>query len=281
MDRLELPNFNSKAEELKFISDNVYKLMHQKKAIIKQADGFAFVMPDTSLKGLVNVVDKARPGAVPNLETLEALKVEAIINTTNLLDSHNDVHIPGIWDKSLRENKMLMHVQEHKSHSFAAIIADGEDLKGSVKTYTWKELGFNYEGSTQALHFDSKVLKSRNAYMFGEYGKGHVKNHSVGMRYTKLLLAIGDKDIASAEQYENYEKYIEQIANRKAAEAKGWFWVVLEAKAIEGSAVPLGSNTVTPTHSVEAASKHSTEGDEQKALEAAKALQARKNMYNL
>ena len=41
--------------------------------------------------------------------------VKAIINTTGLIDSHQDLHIPGIWNKSVKENKSILHVQEHKS----------------------------------------------------------------------------------------------------------------------------------------------------------------------
>lgn len=277
MKRLKIPNFNSKAEELKFLQANKYALIHQKKSILKEADGFAFVPIDLGdpAAGASKIINKAAAVA----DDVETLLVKAIINTTNILDSHNDLHLPGIWDKSLKENRMIMHVQEHKSHEFKSIIADGEDLKAYAKNYTFKELGFNYEGKTQALVFDSMVRRKRNVYMFGQYNEGHVKNHSVGMRYMKLLLAIGDKDIASAEEYENYEKHIDLIANKDEANAKKWFWIVPEAKVIEGSAVPLGSNSVTPTQSVEAATKHSTEGNETAEDAAIKALQAKKNFY--
>ena len=34
------------------------------------------------------------------------------------------------------------------------------------------------------------------------------------------------------------------------ADERGYFWYVLEAKCVEGSAVPIGSNTATPTLSI-------------------------------
>ena len=37
------------------------------------------------------------------------------------------------------------------------------------------------------------------------------------------------------------------IKSKEIAEAQGYFWVVKEAKVIEGSAVPIGSNQFTPT----------------------------------
>jgi hypothetical protein len=138
-----------------------------------------------------------------------------------------------------------MHVQEHQSSSFDKIISSGDDLKASVKTMTWKELGLNAIGSTQALVFDSTVKASRNKYMFEQYKQGFVTNHSVGMRYVKLDIAINDTDYEKEKDY--YDKYITQVINSDDAEKQGYFWVVTEAKAIEGSAVPMGSNPITPT----------------------------------
>jgi hypothetical protein len=40
------------------------------------------------------------------------------------------------------------------------------------------------------------------------------------------------------------------IANKSAADEKGYFWAVTEAKLIEISAVVIGSNRITPTQSV-------------------------------
>ena len=44
-----------------------------------------------------------------------------------------------------------------------------------------------------------------------------------------------------------YDKYIDDILNKEEVKKDGYFWAVTEAKAIEGSAVPIGSNTITPT----------------------------------
>lgn len=129
--------------------------------------------------------------------------------------------------------------------SFAKIISKGKDLKATAKTYTWKELGFDFEGSTEALTFDSTVRAERNKQMFDLYRKGEVDNHSVGMRYVKLILAINDEEYGA--EFDAWEKYYPEIANKETADAEGFFWAVKEAKVIEGSAVPLGSNFATPT----------------------------------
>jgi trehalose/maltose hydrolase-like predicted phosphorylase len=39
------------------------------------------------------------------------------------MDSHSDVHIPGIWNKSLKDNPIQLHLQEHEM-AFANVISD-------------------------------------------------------------------------------------------------------------------------------------------------------------
>ncbi len=237
---METPDFKNKEEQIKFIVENKDVLIAQKKAEFKKADGFLYVHA-IDKDGKIKANKANEPIDVTNIDEL---KVTAIINTTNLMDNHRDVHMPGIWKKSLQENKMIMHLQEH-SMRFAGIIAEGNDLKAYTKFYKWSELGFEFEGDTQALVFESTVKKSRNEFMFEQYAKGFVKNHSVGMRYMKLLLAVNDESYGV--EFEAWEKYYPKIVNKEEADGRGYFYVVKEAKVIEGSAVPLGSNFATPT----------------------------------
>src|SRR5690606_39202898 len=91
--------------------------------------------------------------------------------------------------------------------------------------------------------------KGRNEYMFNQYAKGYVKQHSVGMRYKKLITCINDDDYPV--QKENWDKYFPEIVNKEEAEENGIFWAVLDAMILEGSAVLFGSNDTTPTYLVE------------------------------
>ena len=247
---LNIPSFETKKELIDFIVANKETLTTQKKSAIKYADGIGFPISSTSAveyKGRITFIEK--DGIIPKEveNDINQIQVKAIINTTNILDSHGDVHLKGIWNKSIKENKRIMHVQEHKSQEFDKIIASGDELKASVKDYSWKELGYDVEGKTQALVFDSTVKESRNPYMFEQYKNGYVNNHSVGMRYVKMDLAVNDKDYEKEKGL--YDKHIDSIANKSDAEDAGYFWVVSEAKVVEGSAVPSGSNPITPTMS--------------------------------
>lgn len=240
--KLTIPDFSNKKEMLDFLVANKEILMTQKKSVIKYADSVD--SPTFLAYEGIEVISKNEVLS----ENADEIQVKAVINTTNILDSHGDVHIKGLWNKSLKENKRIMHIQEHDSSSFNKIIASGEDLQASVKTMTWKSLGYDMEGSTQALIFDSNVKLSRNPFMFSQYKSGFVNNHSVGMRYVKMELAVNDKDYEKEKSI--FDKYIPEVVNRKEAEDAGFFWVVTEAKVIEGSAVPLGSNPITPTINV-------------------------------
>lgn len=232
--------FNTKKERIEWLIENKNSLIAQKKATLKTADAFGYVVPIYDAK---EDVYKAN-NPITNFEELDSIKVKAVINTTNVIDSHMDLHLKGIWNKSVKENKMIMHLAEHKM-TFDDIISDGANLKAYVQNTTWRDLGYNLDGETQALTFDSVVRADRNEKMFKQYAKGNVRNHSVGMQYVKMFLAVNDERYE--EEFKVWEKYINLAVNKEVAEEYGYFWAVTEAKVIEGSAVPIGSNTYTPT----------------------------------
>ena len=236
---MKIPNFRTKKELFRFLVENKETIKAAKKAAIKYADGCPYLQVydngEVQNKAAIDTTD------------LDSIQVKAAINTTNILDSHGDVHIKGLWSKSLRENTMIKHIQEHKME-FDKIISDGKNLKVSAKDMTFSELGYKYDGETQVLHFDSTVKLDRNPFMFKQYADGNVTNHSVGMRYVKLFLAVNDENYKTEKAV--WDKYYPVIANKSIADEQGYFWAVTEAKVVEGSAVPIGSNRVTPTISV-------------------------------
>jgi len=259
MEKLVIPDFETKKELYDFLMKNKDSLIAQKCSAIKFADGF-----EAHTNVLKNEVGVANKSTFDDNQT--EITVKAVINTTNIMDSHGDVHLKGIWKKSLQENKRIMMLQEHKSNQFDKIIASGDDLKASVKTYTWKELGYDIDGETQALVFEAKVKKARNPFMFEQYKQGYVDNHSVGMQYVKLNIAVNDEDYPLAKEL--YDTHINEIANKSEVESRGYFWAVAEAKAIEGSAVPNGSNKITPTLEVKNFNQEVTESAKAMAIKA-------------
>ena len=240
----DLSKYTNKDDLFKFLKDNKSVLISEKKFNVKCADAVSYFEGYVSEKG--DVV-KSENSSSLDLLNKNSIKVKVVINTTNLLDSHSDVHIKGIWKKTVREQKNLYLIQEHQM-KFEGIITD--NVKASVKEYKWADLGFDFKGTTEALVFDAEIPKDRNSFMFEQYAKGYVKEHSVGMRYVNLEMCINSEEKYYAEEKANWDKYISEVANREEAEQRGYFWAVTEAKMIEGSAVVKGSNYATPTISV-------------------------------
>ena len=251
--------FSNQSELIDFLIENKQSLIMQKKAAIKQADAVSYIYPlidknDIEIKSETIDVDK--------LLLQDSIKVKVVINTTNLMDSHNDVHLKGIWKKSVKEQSKFLHLQEH-SMAFDKVISS--TAKGTVETIKWTDLGYSFNGETEALIFKSNIEKSRNKFMFEQYAKGYVENHSVGMQYVQLFLAVNDNRYT--EEKAIWDKYIGEVVNAKEAEKKGYFWAVTEAKIIEGSAVVKGSNYITPTISVKNINTNEPSDDTQKQIE--------------
>lgn len=227
---VKIPNHNTQKELFSYLRENKDLLLTEKKLTVKHGDCFSYA-----------IIGEQKTAKAENTNPDE-ITVKIVINTIGVMDSHDDVHVAGIWNKTVQERKNMLHLQEHKM-TFDHIISD--KVKATVEQIAWKDMGVNAVGTTEALVFESTISRKRNPFMFEQYKNGYVTNHSVGMQYVKIDLAINDSE--DKEAYALWEKYLPTILNKELAEEKGYFFVVMEAKAIEGSAVPIGSNTITPT----------------------------------
>lgn len=249
-----IPHFATKHERLKWLRENKHLVVHAKKTSVKHADPVCGINIGNSprMEGVIKELGAAAP-AVSGIQP-----VKAVINTTNYFDGHQDVHIPGLWKKSLAETLMFYLLQEHKAQ-FDKVISD--NVKAYTRTMSWKSLRFDYEGSTQALIFDTEIKQDRNPFMYDQYANGFVKNHSVGMRYIKMFLCVNSEEKWWIEERDAWEKYVDQVVNQDDLEEYGMFWAITEAKINEGSAVLFGSNPATPTISGTEAGKQATPAD--------------------
>jgi hypothetical protein len=247
---IDISHYATRDDLFRALKENKRQLVARKQSRMKCADAVFF--------HAAHEVDATKSVDVQQLLTKDTLTVRSVINTAGLLDSHGDVHIKGLWKKSLQEQTHPYLLQEHKN-SFDHIISDR--VKASAVEMTWKELGFDFDGKTEALVFESEIDKGRNPYMFEQYARGYVKNHSVGMCYVQLFMCLNSDKKYFIEEKENWDRYIDEVINRESAEEHGYFWAVTEAKFIEGSAVPIGSNPATPTQSVKELSGEPPTGD--------------------
>lgn len=239
--------------EIKEIIARKSELIALKKAEIKTVKG--------GLSALIQ--GNVSKGLYENKET--SLKRTIIGNTYNWMDSHDDVHAKGVFTKSIKERgNQVFHLHDHEFKLTSKI---GEPIRVYEDSVNWADLGVNKAGQTQALFMDSEILKEYNERIFSEYKNGKINQHSVGMQYVKIDLAVNDEE--EEEEYKVWTDNIDQLGNREHAENKGYFWLVREAKLIEISAVLMGSNTLTPTINEPLKSTQQTEPskDTQKELE--------------
>lgn len=226
-----------KGKELfKYLKTHKSDLIDLKKSVVKFSDSFGSnEFEKKTVKAInTNFSDDIESGVI---------KRTIIGNTYNWLDSHGDVHIDGLFNKSIQENHdRIKHLHDHEYKLTAKI---GNPVSISEKTIAWSDLGVTKQGNTMALFMDSNISKDMNSQIFKQYLNGEIDQHSVGMQYVKIDLAINDSD--EEEEYKVWNKYIDTIGNRAKAEENGYFWAVKEAKLIEISAVLEGSNELTPT----------------------------------
>lgn len=226
-------SFATKAELFEALKSEKTNLIGLKKAQVKSSD---------SVSVSVNKVE-----ATKAIGGLDNGFIYPVINTTKYMDSHNDVHINGIWNKSVNDQQNKVHYIINHELEVGKVIAYPKDVEVLTKEVLWRDLGVDFEGSTQALMFKTNVFDYSN-----ESAKQIIKDkidieHSVRMQYVKIELAIDSSDPDYAEESEVWTKYINEIANKGKAVEQGYFWAVTEAKIHkEGSMVLAGSNDVTP-----------------------------------
>lgn len=240
-----------KSEFIQQLKTNREGLFDLKKAQIKHSQGIAVKHSTETLKG-INIKDD---------------EVVAVINTTNYMDSHSDVHIPGIWTKSIQEQQGKIYYIADHTLEVNKVIAFPKDVAISTVEMKWSDLGAKLEGTTEALIFTVKKDDIRLQAAKEIIDQKIDIEHSVRMRYIKYYAAVDSDDEEMAMYKEVWDKYIDQIANKDEAIKQGYFWAVTEAGIYkEGSMVLAGSNDITPllqkTDIEAAASTSTTEPDE-------------------
>jgi protein required for attachment to host cells len=253
-------SFEDRDEMLIELSKSLTDIIDLKKSTIKQADGYGVsITVEGATKEVIDTLKqitiKSFNQADKSIDymkeaNLPELTVTVVSNTTNFFDSHRDVHLDKMWNKTVADNKNgFDHLQEHKN-GFANIIS--ENCKTKILKTTFKELGFDYEGKTEALQHISKIDPIRNLFMYNQYANKWVKNHSVGMRYVGEIFYCANTEVEYMKEYkENWDKYYPVIANKADVDEVGYFWAVPQGRLMEFSAVPKGSNPITPTQNIE------------------------------
>lgn len=223
-------------------------LKANKSELIKQKGAFPIKSePNQFPYELVKKTKVDANKAVQQVEEVEfgTLDVTCIGNSANWIDSQMDMLLPDCWKKTIKErgtSGKIYHLRDHKQSTEGII---GKPSQFYSKDYSLEELGLQgYYGSTQCLVMDSTLMESLDDKLYTLYLNKMIKQHSIGMQYVKLDLAIND--INSPDEYAIWNKYFAQVINKDVATQCGYFWVVAEIKLLEVSAVLWGANELTP-----------------------------------
>jgi len=234
--KLDLGNHNCKNQKefLQYLFSNKQEILDMKKSVMKITDSFIY-SPYSN--------DNAQKDFLFSNDTEKGiLKRTIVANTYNWLDSHNDVHVDNIFTKSIKERATrIPHLHDHKFELAAKV---GKITSIAEKSMGWKNLGVDLKGETTILMVESDIKKSYNEKVYDAYLSNEIDQHSVGMRYIKINLALNDDDYKG--EFNTWNTYFDRIGNKDKAEQQGFFFAVKEAALIEISAVLLGSNELTP-----------------------------------
>lgn len=244
--RIKLPDFGTKKELFDYLVANKKSLIDKKKSMMVIGEGLknapSFIAVDSNLKK-----DFASKGISVKQEDLTlsegVLRVKTVANAHNFIDSHMDVLINDSPKKSIKERKdLLVHLHDHK-HTTDAEVGDVVDVL--LQDIPVVELGYDGKGVTQCVVFITDIKREYNEKVYNRYKSGKANQHSIGLQYVRLELAINDPNYEKEKDF--FDKYYDQVINKEVADEYGYFWVVLEYKLIENSVVLFGSNMYTPT----------------------------------
>lgn len=224
------------------------ELMANKEFIIKEKTSNILKSCEKGLSVVAN-----QDAIFKALETNKALKLDNdyyyfVVNSSNILDSHRDLHVKGNWDKSVKEQQGKVYLVFDHQLKRNEIIAMKEDITMFTAEIPFSLIGKSYDGDTYALIY--KVAKNRivNKDAKEWLNDGYSLEASVRMQYVKIELAVNTNDTDSVKEKETFDKYIDVIANKNEFKDLDYFWVVKEAKNVqESSLVMFGSNSATGT----------------------------------
>ena len=168
------------------------------------------------------------------------------VNSTKILDSHNDVHLDGIWNKSVKEQQGKNYLVADHNLSVLSIIARKEHIEMFVAKVPFSMLGKSYEGDTQVLIYKVAKNKIQNITIKEWLDSGDAIEASVRMQYVTIFLCMDSENPNDAVEKANYDNYYCDIANKEDFKDIPYYFAIKEAKnSRESSLVVFGSNSST------------------------------------
>jgi len=231
--------FETQKDLAAFLKANSNEILSLKKAAVKNSDpiNLSIIGHSETVKALA-----------PKEEIKYGSTVFPVINTTNYMDQHDDVHVDGIWNKSVTDQQGKIYFVADHMLQLGRVISRPNEVHMIIENMPWSELGKSHSGSTEALIFKTTLSERTLKEAFEAFKNNDPVEYSIRMQYVNLKIAVNNSSKEYKAEYENWLKYFPVIANKERAEERGFFFPVLEAKIYkEGSMVLAGSNDSTRT----------------------------------
>ena len=227
-----LPNkeFETKEDLFKSLKENKDKIIALKKGVVKYSQPFS-ISNQTATKN----------------SRFDSGYIYPVINTTNVQDSHLDCHLKGIWNKTVNEQQGKVHYLINHKHEIGSVIAYPKDVEMIIENMNFKDLGSDYNGTTEALIFKTNVFDYSNNDAANVVKNKIPMQNSISMIYVKIEMGINSTDKDFAEEKKVWDKYHNEVVNKDFLYDNGHCFFISEAKIHrEGSMVLAGSNDQTP-----------------------------------
>jgi hypothetical protein len=231
--------FATKEELFKELRDNKDFLIESKKSLIQKSCDKGVSVTCKSLD-LLKFSDQ-----------LKGIKIDdnfyyIAVNSTRILDSHDDLHLDGIWKKSISEQQgknylILDHDLEVKS-----VVVRKEHIEIFTAKVPFALIGKPYDGDTEVLIYKVAKDKIKDVVVKEWLDSGDAIEGSVRMQYVTILLAMDSNAPEDETEKKNYDDYLQFIANKDDFEYIHYYFIIKEAKNVkEASLVVFGSNSAT------------------------------------
>lgn len=241
---IHLPDkeFETKEELFIALKENLELILDAKKSVIQKSceKGLSVTCKSVNYIDLLKFEDQTK-----------GIKVDdnfyyIAVSTSKILDSHDDLHIDGMWKKSILESQGKNYLVADHCLELDKVIVRKSYVEIFTAKIPFSLLGKPYEGNTEALIYKVPKDKIINKVAKEWLESGDEIEASVRMQYVTILFALDSNKPEDEKAKKVYDEYINQIANKEDFDYIHCFFVIKEAKNVrESSLVVFGSNHVT------------------------------------
>ncbi len=168
------------------------------------------------------------------------------VNSTRILDSHDDLHIDGIWKRSIKEQQGKNYLCVDHELEIDSVVTKKAYVEMFTAMIPFSLLGKDYKGDTETLIY--KIPKNKVIHQKAKdwLDSGDEIEASVRMQYVTIEFAMDSNHPDDATEKQRYDEFLPYIANQSDFEYIPYFFVIKEAKNVrESSLVVFGSNSTT------------------------------------